>query len=143
MCGNISAARAAAAAGAVQPTPLPSGRSAGAEEAGAQSDIGPRERAFLAARDTTYRTRNNLWDSALAGHRQHHGPQCSVPSKKQRPENVPEAWAAGHQETACPVGGRTCSRPWLAARGPKGERAPEKQRLGLLWAQGSLAGEGR
>lgn len=94
----------------------------------------PRERAFLAG------TRNNLWDSALAGHPQHHGPQCSVPSRKQCPENVPEAWAVGHQEIA---GGRTCSRPWLAARGPKGERGPEKQRLGLLWAQGSLAGEGR
>lgn len=40
-CGNISAARAVAAAGAVQPTPLPSGRSAGAEDAGAQGDIVP------------------------------------------------------------------------------------------------------
>ena len=143
MCGNISAAHAAATASAIQPTALPPGRSAGTEEADAQSDISPRERAFLAARDTTYPTRDSLWDSPLAGHPQHHGLQGSVPSRKQRPENIPEAWAVGHQERACPVGDRTCSRPWLAARGPKGKMGPEKQRLGLLWAQGSLAGEGR
>lgn len=59
------------------------------------------------------------------------------PAREQRPENIPEAQAAGHQEITYLVGDRTCSRP----RRTQGRDRLQEAEPGPAVGSGLLASE--